>query len=66
MAIDAELCSSDGVRRTDRMLTYGSPLSAQKSASHAPVLFVIFFDLKYLPKVGPAAFPIWVETPWNQ
>ncbi len=48
------------------MLTYGSPLSAQKSASHAPVLFVIFFDLKYLPQVGPAAFPLWVETPWNQ
>ena len=66
MAIDAELCSSDGARRTDRTFAYGSPLSVQQPASQGLVQLVKSFDPDYLAQVGAAAFPLWVETPWNQ
>jgi hypothetical protein len=66
MALDAELCSGDGAKRTDRSFAYGSPLSVQQPASFARVQLVRVFDPDYLPAVGPAAFPFWVETPWVQ
>jgi hypothetical protein len=66
LAIDAELCSGDGARRTDRTFAYGSPLSVQQPASQGLVELVNAFDPSYLPQVGPAAFPFWVETPWTQ
>jgi hypothetical protein len=66
MAIDAELCSSDGARRTDRTFAYGSPLSVQQPASQGTVELVKALEPEYLPQVGPAAFPFWVETPWVQ
>jgi hypothetical protein len=66
MGIDAELCSSDGARRTDRTFAYGSPLSVQQPASQGLVQLVGSFDPDYLTQVGPAAFPFWVETPWHQ
>jgi hypothetical protein len=66
LALDAELCSSDGGKRTDRSFAYGSPLSVQQPASLGKVELVKGFDPDYLPKVGPAAFPFWVETPWLQ
>jgi hypothetical protein len=66
LALDAELCSGDGGKRTDRSFAYGSPLSVQQPASLAKVELVRVFDPDYLPAVGPAAFPFWVETPWVQ
>jgi hypothetical protein len=66
LALDAELCSGDGGKRTDRSFAYGSPLSVQQPASLGKVELVRVFDPDYLPAVGPAAFPFWVETPWNQ
>ncbi len=66
MAIDAELCSGDGARRTDRTFAYGSPLSVQQPASQGTVELVGDFEPEYLPQVGPSAFPFWVETPWQQ
>ena len=66
LAIDAELCSGDGAGRTDRTFAYGSPLSVQQPASLAKVELVEVFDPAYFAQAGPSAFPMWVETPWNQ
>ncbi|MCA1685698.1 MAG: hypothetical protein LC745_06865 [Planctomycetia bacterium] len=66
LALDAELCSGDGAGRTDRTFAYGSPLSVQQPASLGKVELVESFDPTYLDAVGPAAFPLWVQTPWNQ
>lgn len=66
LALDAELCSSDGKQRVDRTFAYGSPLSVQQPASQGKVQLVKAFDPDYLPEVGAAAFPFWVGTPWVQ
>src|SRR5579864_1230254 len=66
LALDAELCSGDGGKRTDRTFAYGSPLSVQQPASQGLLELVQSFAAEYLPAVGPAAFPLWVDTPWVQ
>ena len=66
IAADAELCSGDGGGRTDRTFAYGSPLSVQQPASQAALQLVKSFDPDYLSAVGPATFPMWVDTPWVQ
>lgn len=66
IALDAELCSGDGGGRTDRTFAYGSPLSVQQPASLGLVELVRSFDPSYLNAVGPASFPMWVDTPWVQ
>jgi hypothetical protein len=66
LALDAELCSGDGGPRTDRTFAYGSPLSVQQPASLGKLELVRSFDRSYLPAVGPATFPLWVDTPWVQ
>ncbi len=66
LALDAELCSGDGKQRTDRTFAYGSPLSVQQPASLGKVQLVKSFDPDYVGTAGQAAFPLWVETPWNQ
>jgi Carbohydrate family 9 binding domain-like len=66
LGIDAELCSGDGDGRTDRTFAYGSPLSVTQPASQGLVQLVERMEDRYLPQVGPALFPLWVETPWFQ
>lgn len=66
LAMDAELCSGDGGARTDRTFAYGSPLSVQQPASQGLLELVKSFDPDSLAQVGPAAFPMWVDTPWVQ
>lgn len=66
VALDAELCSGDGANRTDRTFAYGSPLSVQQPASLGLVELVEVFDPVYFAAAGPAAFPMWVDTPWSQ
>jgi hypothetical protein len=66
LACDVEVCSSDGAARTDRTFSYGSPLSVQQPASQGTVELVRTFDPTYFEAVGPAAFPMWVDTPWVQ
>jgi hypothetical protein len=66
LALDAELCYGDGGRRVDRTFAYGSPLSVTQPASLGLVELVKEFDPDYFASVGAAAFPMWVETPWNQ
>jgi hypothetical protein len=66
LALDAELCSGDGGGRTDRTFAYGSPLSVTQPASQGLVQLVERLEDRYLPQVGAALFPLWVETPWVQ
>lgn len=66
IAVDAELCSGDGGARTDRTFAYGSPLSVQQPASQGAVQLVEAVDPADLGQVGPACFPMWVDTPWVQ
>ncbi len=66
IALDAELCSGDGGPRTDRTFTYGSPLSVQQPASLGLVELVESIEPGDLSQVGPAMFPMWVDTPWVQ
>ncbi len=66
IGVDAELCAGDGGVRLDRTFTYGSPLSVQQPASQGKVELVKSFDPEYLSVAGPAAFPMWVDTPWTQ
>jgi hypothetical protein len=66
LALDAELCSGDGAKRADRSFAYGSPLSVHQPASLGKVELVRVFDPDYFASVGPAAFPLWVDTPWLQ
>ena len=66
LALDAELCYSDGANRMDRTFAYGSPLSVQQPASLGKVELVKAFEPDYFAAVGPAAFPLWVDTPWTQ
>ncbi len=66
LGIDAELCSGEGGGRTDRTFAYGSPLSVTQPASQGLVQLVEKLEPRYLPQVGAALFPLWVETPWSQ
>ena len=66
LALDAELCSGDGDKRTDRTFAYGSPLSVQQPASQGVVALVDRVDPAAFPQVGAAACPMWVDTPWVQ
>ena len=66
LAIDCELCSGDGGARTDRTFSFGSPLSVQQPASQGLLELVDKFDPTYFAQVGPASFPMWVDTPWVQ
>jgi hypothetical protein len=66
LALDAELCSGDGERRTDRTFAYGSPLSVQQPASLGKVELVKAYDPDYFEATGPVAFPFQVDTPWIQ
>ena len=66
IAVDAELCSGDGGTRTDRTFSYGSPLSVQQPASLGKVELVSTIAPEFVAQVGPAMFPMWVDTPWVQ
>jgi hypothetical protein len=66
IAIDAELCYSDGAGRTFRSFAYGSPLSVQQPASLAKVQLVEALELDHWRACGPVMMPIRCDTPWTQ
>jgi hypothetical protein len=66
IAIDAELCYSDGGGRSDRYFAYGSPLSVQQPASLAKVQLVDKFDRAYWKSCGPVMMPVRCDTAWGQ
>lgn len=66
IAVDAELCYSDGGPRVDRYFAYGSPLSVQQPASLAKVQLVERLERNYWKQCGPVMMPIRCDTAWGQ
>jgi hypothetical protein len=66
IAVDAELCYSDGGGRVDRYFAYGSPLSVQQPASLAKVQLVEEFQRSDWKACGPVMMPIRCDTAWGQ
>lgn len=66
IAIDAELCYSDGASRVFRSFVYGSPLSVQQPASLAKVQLVDHLERAHWKQCGPVMMPIRCDTPWSQ
>jgi hypothetical protein len=66
IAVDAELCYSDGESRVDRFFAYGSPLSVQQPASLAKVQLVDTLQRDDWKVCGPVLMPVRCDTPWQQ
>lgn len=66
IAIDAELCYSDGGPRVYRSFVFGSPLSVQQPASLAPMQLVEKFESAHWKQCGPVLMPLRCDTPWGQ
>jgi hypothetical protein len=66
IAVDAELCYSDGGPRVFRSFAYGSPLSVQQPASLAKVQLVEKLDRSYWKQCGHVMMPLRCDTKWGQ
>ena len=66
IALDAELCYSDGGPRVYRTFAFGSPLSVQQPASQAKVQLVDKLLQAYWRACGPVMLPVRCDTPWTQ
>lgn len=66
IAVDAELCYSDGGPRVDRFFAYGSPLSVQQPASLAKVQLVDRLEREHWKQCGPVLMPVRCDTAWQQ
>jgi hypothetical protein len=66
IALDAELCYSDGGPRVDRTFAYGSPLSVQQPASQAKVQLVEKLEPIHWKQCGAVMLPVRCDTPWGQ
>ncbi len=66
IAIDAEICYSDGARRVYRSFAFGSPLSVQQPASLGKVQLVERLEPAHWKACGPVMMPLRCDTPWKQ
>jgi hypothetical protein len=66
IALDAEVCYSDGGPRLFRTFVYGSPLSVQQPANLAKVQLVETLETGHWKNCGPVMFPIRCDTDWSQ
>jgi hypothetical protein len=66
IALDAELCYSDGAQRLFRSFVYGSPLSVQQPASLAKIQLVDQLRPADWKPCGAVLLPIRVDVPWTQ
>lgn len=66
IALDAELCYSDGAARVYRTFAYGSPLSVQQPASQARIQLVDKLLREHWPACGPVMCPVRCDTAWTQ
>jgi hypothetical protein len=66
IALDAELCYSDGGPRVFRSFAYGSPLSVQQPASLGKIQLVEKLEPAHWAACGPVMYPIRCDTPWDQ
>jgi len=66
IALDAELCYSDGGPRNFRTFAYGSPLSVQQPASLGKIQLVKKLKPSLWKECGPVMLPIRCDTAWTQ
>lgn len=66
IAIDAELCYSDGGPRIDRSFVFGSPLSVQQPANLALMELVDTLEPVHWKQCGPVLMPVRCDTAWGQ
>jgi len=66
IALDAELCYSDGGPRVFRTFAYGSPLSVQQPASLGKIQLVDKLESSFWKECGPVMMPIRCDTAWTQ
>lgn len=66
IALDAELCYSDGAARIDRVFTYGSPLCVQQPAAQGMIQLVEKLEPAHWKQCGPVITPIRIDTAWGQ
>jgi hypothetical protein len=66
IALDAELCYSDGGPRVDRIFAYGSPLCVQQPAAQGMVQLVDKIEPGHWKQCGAVMMPIRCDTPWSQ
>ena len=66
IALDAELCYSDGGPRTYRSFAFGSPLSVQQPASLGKIQLVESLEPAHWQACGPVMLPLRCDTAWDQ
>jgi len=66
IALDAELCYSDGGPRVFRSFVFGSPLSVQQPANLGKIQLVEKLKPAHWKQCGPVMFPIRCDTAWGQ
>ena len=66
IALDAELCYSDGAKRVDRVFTYGSPLCVQQPAAQGMIQLVEKLEPGHWKQCGAVMTPIRCDTSWSQ
>jgi hypothetical protein len=66
IALDSELCYSDGGPRVDRTFAFGSPLSVQQPASQGKVQLVEKLEPGHWKQCGPVMMPVRCDTAWTQ
>ena len=66
IALDAELCYSDGGPRVFRSFVFGSPLGVQQPASLGKIQLVEKLEPEHWAATGPVMFPIRCDTAWTQ
>jgi hypothetical protein len=66
IALDAELCYSDGRERIFRSFAYGSPLSVQQPASQGKIQLVEKLEPAHWAACGSVLMPLRCDTAWGQ
>ena len=66
IALDAELCYSDGGPRVDRIFAYGSPLCVQQPAGQGMIQLVEKLEPTHWKQCGAVMLPVRCDTPWSQ
>lgn len=66
IAVDAELCYSDGKERVYRSFVFGSPLSVAQPASLGKVQLVDKLEPGHWKQCGPVLMPVRCDTRWDQ
>jgi hypothetical protein len=66
IALDAELCYSDGQTRIDRVFAYGSPLCVQQPAAQGMIQLVEKLEPAHWKQCGAVLTPMRCDVAWTQ